>query len=196
MKERIIKIMETEGLTAARFAEAIGTQRATLSHILSGRNNVSLEITQKILDCFPRLSPDWLLRGAGDMYREEKPLPQQDLFSNKLVFSGEKVASPPPHYKESISMSIDKKQVQTSTIPFGDKVTHTIPYREPQRTTLLNEPPTTHHNTGETTNVLTAQLPPPVSYPERSQRRVTKIMIFYSDSTYDTFISEHTLNRP
>ncbi|MDR3137728.1 MAG: helix-turn-helix domain-containing protein [Tannerellaceae bacterium] len=160
MKERIIRIMETEGLTAARFAEAIGTQRATLSHILSGRNNASLEIAQKILDRFPKLSPDWLLRGAGDMYRREKqPLIHSSLFSNGLGFSEEQEVPPPSPYDNGV-------------------------HNPPSRVETPN--PSLH----------VVQEPPPVSGLAQPQRRVTKIMIFYSDNTYDTFISEQTLDRP
>ena len=49
MKERILKVMEKEGLTSSRFAEAIGIQRSAMSHIISGRNKLlSLKSHPKI----------------------------------------------------------------------------------------------------------------------------------------------------
>lgn len=67
MEERIRIIMEEEQLTASKFAEAIGVQRSSISHILSGRNKPSLELINKILDRFNDLNTDWLLLGKGPM---------------------------------------------------------------------------------------------------------------------------------
>ena len=44
MKERIQQIMQREGLSPSRFAEEIGIQRSAMSHIISGRNNPSLDV--------------------------------------------------------------------------------------------------------------------------------------------------------
>ena len=38
MKERLIELMELLNLSPTQFANAIGVQRTTLQHILSGRN--------------------------------------------------------------------------------------------------------------------------------------------------------------
>ena len=69
MKERIIKVMEHEGMGQAQFSAAIGIQRAAMSHIISGRNNPSLDVMLKILHRFPYIDPDWLLFGKGEMLR-------------------------------------------------------------------------------------------------------------------------------
>ena len=50
MRDRILKIMEREGLTPSKFAESIGIQRSAMSHIISGRNNPSLDVLLKILE--------------------------------------------------------------------------------------------------------------------------------------------------
>jgi transcriptional regulator with XRE-family HTH domain len=47
MRDRILKIMEREGLTPSKFAESIGIQRSAMSHIISGRNNPSLDVLLK-----------------------------------------------------------------------------------------------------------------------------------------------------
>ena len=69
MKERILKVMETEGYSQAQFAAEIGIQRAAMSHIISGRNNPSLDVLLKILRRFPSVSSDWLLFGNGPMMK-------------------------------------------------------------------------------------------------------------------------------
>ena len=85
MKERIIQLMEHEHLKQAQFAEAIGIQRAAMSHIISGRNNASLDVLTKILTRYPEVSPDWLLFGQGAMFREAQPQ-MGTIFRAKLRF--------------------------------------------------------------------------------------------------------------
>ena len=46
--EKLKKIIEDEGLTASKFAEKIGVQRSSVSHVLSGRNKPSLDFILKI----------------------------------------------------------------------------------------------------------------------------------------------------
>ena len=70
MNTRIQKFIEAEGLTAARFADAIGVQRSNVSHILSGRNKPGFDFIEKMLRKYPELNADWLILGKGHMYKE------------------------------------------------------------------------------------------------------------------------------
>ncbi len=70
MKDRIIQLMEHENLSASKFAEIIGVQRSSISHIQSGRNKPSLDIVQKIKTSFPHLNLEWLISGEGEMYHD------------------------------------------------------------------------------------------------------------------------------
>ena len=67
MKERINQIIQHEMMTAAQFADKIGISASSLSHILSGRNNPSLEVVMKIHKSCGYLNLDWLLYGTGEM---------------------------------------------------------------------------------------------------------------------------------
>ena len=58
LKGRIIQVMEHEGLNQAQFANEIGIQRAAMSHLVSGRNNPSLDIVLKILKRYPKVKSD------------------------------------------------------------------------------------------------------------------------------------------
>lgn len=71
MNDRIEQLLEEIEMSPSLFADAIGVQRATISHILSGRNNPSLDLVQKVLSRFPELNPDWILSGKGDMWRTQ-----------------------------------------------------------------------------------------------------------------------------
>ena len=71
MTERILEIIKSKGLTSSRFAEMVGVQRSSISHLVSGRNKPSLEFLQKVLKAFPDINPDWLYTGQGEMRKGE-----------------------------------------------------------------------------------------------------------------------------
>lgn len=64
----MLKLLENEQLSSSKFADVIGVQRSSVSHILSGRNKPSFDFLQKTLRAFPALNADWLILGEGDMY--------------------------------------------------------------------------------------------------------------------------------
>jgi len=61
--KRIEKIIQTKELSASGFAEKIGVQRSSISHIMSGRNKPSLEFLIKITEVFPEISLSGLVYG-------------------------------------------------------------------------------------------------------------------------------------
>ena len=67
MKDRIKKIQEYSGLSLGVFASRTGIKSASLSHILNGRNNPSLDVMMKIHETFPEISWEWMLYGTGPM---------------------------------------------------------------------------------------------------------------------------------
>lgn len=78
MKEIALRIHELIAfyqLSSASFADQIGVQRSSISHILSGRNKPSLDFVLKTLKAFPTLSSDWLLHGQGDIENNATPTP-------------------------------------------------------------------------------------------------------------------------
>lgn len=79
-KDRIEKIMQQENMNSTQFALETGIQTSTLSHILNGRNKVSLEVLKKILNRFRTINSDWLILGVGSMYRQEKHSQAPTLF--------------------------------------------------------------------------------------------------------------------
>lgn len=81
MKERILEFLKAENKSSAQFAEEIGVQPSGISHIVSGRNNPSLDFVLKMLDRYRYLSVEWLLFGRGAMYKDQN---LQDLFEENL----------------------------------------------------------------------------------------------------------------
>lgn len=58
--EKLKKIISKEGLSASKFAEKIGVQRSSVSHILSGRNKPSLDFVLKIYKSIENIDLEWL----------------------------------------------------------------------------------------------------------------------------------------
>ena len=65
MINRINLILRAKNITAKQFAEEIGIQPSGMSHILSGRNNPSLEFVSKVIRRYPEIDANWLLLGRG-----------------------------------------------------------------------------------------------------------------------------------
>jgi len=69
MRDRILHFLTQEDISSAKFADEIGVQRSSVSHILSGRNNPSFDFIQKILRRFELLNAEWLILGRGEMFK-------------------------------------------------------------------------------------------------------------------------------
>lgn len=92
MNDRLDKLLLAEQLTPAKFADIIGVQRSSISHIISGRNKPSFDFIAKVMQKFPRLNSEWLILGKGDMY---KRMVQTSLFDEPAIVEPQpKVYSP------------------------------------------------------------------------------------------------------
>jgi transcriptional regulator with XRE-family HTH domain len=63
--KRLEIILDYYSLKASSFADKIGVQRSSMSHLLSGRNKPSLDFILKIVDFFPDVDLYWILNGKG-----------------------------------------------------------------------------------------------------------------------------------
>ena len=77
MKDRIVKFLASERISPAEFADKIGVQRSSMSHILNGRNHPSAAFLQKMMQVYPFLNPRWLMIGEGtmNMNTDSSPIP-------------------------------------------------------------------------------------------------------------------------
>lgn len=69
--KRLEIIFDYYSLNASSFADKIGVQRSSLSHLLSGRNKPSLDFVLKIMDVFPEVDLYWILKGKGTFPKSE-----------------------------------------------------------------------------------------------------------------------------
>jgi predicted transcriptional regulator len=91
LSEKIKQILTTKNITPSIFADEIGIQRSSMSHVLAGRNKPSLDMVQKIVKRFPDLGLNWIMddedlpavtsTAAPELVRE-KPSTAEKLRSN------------------------------------------------------------------------------------------------------------------
>lgn len=67
MLSRISQLIESTGLNQTAFAARIGVLQKTLWLQLNGQRKLSLETVNAILEAFPDISAEWLMRGTGGM---------------------------------------------------------------------------------------------------------------------------------
>lgn len=84
--KRLQKVIDFYSESASSFAEKIGVQRSSISHILSGRNKPSLDFVLKILSTYPDVELYWLLNGKGKFPKNEnvQEFTKEDIEQNTL----------------------------------------------------------------------------------------------------------------
>lgn len=164
-RERIELLMKCYELSPSQFAEKTGIQRASVSHIVSGRNKPSLEVMLKIYDAFPELDLKWLMTGVGEEPIASSRLQNAvvEVMENSLFSQSEHVTQP------VVQPSQESVQIQAT----------------PQR------PPATQHQpkvAQERPQRRTASAKAPQS--NVAERRIKEIRVFYTDGTYETMFPE------
>ena len=167
--------MKSYNLSPSQFADRTGIQRASVSHILSGRNKPSLEVMLKIYESFPGLSMEWLMTGKGDapsgttpVSREVVIQPQANGLFGAMDESFVENNNTQPFMNsvaaEMVAPVVKKPRVYPDTVRQNDVTTQT----EKRRTSQARA----------------------VSQPPVQQRKIKEIRIFYSDGTYETLVPE------
>lgn len=106
MVNRIKQIIDYSQLSTSAFADTIGISRSGLTHLLTGRNQPSLDVARKILAKFPEISTEWLIMGMGDMIR----IDNQNVDNQKEIKLEENESSYPP----------ENQKIDTQTDLFGE----------------------------------------------------------------------------
>ena len=75
MNKRLQQFLAAENISQAQFADTIGVARASISHILAGRNKPGFDFIESTARHFPALNLEWLITGRGRMYNGAKTAP-------------------------------------------------------------------------------------------------------------------------
>lgn len=68
MNQRLQQFLTAENLSQSQFADILGVARASVSHILAGRNKPGFDFIESMAKRFPTLNIDWFITGKGKMY--------------------------------------------------------------------------------------------------------------------------------
>lgn len=83
----------------SKFAQSLGIKPQTLSEITSGRRDVTIESIRKLFIEYPNVEANWLLKGEGDMIKDDSVTVTVVGLNNNVVSNSynthDKVASKP-----------------------------------------------------------------------------------------------------
>jgi transcriptional regulator with XRE-family HTH domain len=113
--KRLEVILDYYSLNASAFADKIGVQRSSLSHLLSGRNKPSLDFILKILEVFPEVDLYWILNGKGSFpKRSMENVTDSETLKNS--------STPAPSFKnEDLTNLFSEIDRPVNTIPLNEK---------------------------------------------------------------------------
>ena len=149
--KRLEILFEHYGLNASLFADKIGVQRSSISHLLSGRNKPSLDFVLKIMDVFPDLNLYWILNGKGSLLQSEM-IPE-------TLHQEPAIEQSPPAFQERVQPDINPSEPES--INKADQVIPASPHQKERRTTAID-----------------------------------RIVIFYTDGTFDDYAQKKENPNP
>jgi transcriptional regulator with XRE-family HTH domain len=163
MKDRIAQFLVKENISPAEFADKIGVQRSSVSHVLNERNYPSASFIQKMLTSYKNLNPRWLLLGEGDMLDTPiKNKPEPSLFA--ITQSRD--------YQEKIGSSQMADKIIRTNIPNKEDTQEKISEPKPL------QPPISNIQTQEVHEIIGKTF---------ENKEVERIVLFYKDKTFAAY---------
>lgn len=168
MKERLVQLLDLEQLSPSKFADIIGVQRSSVSHVISERNKPSFDFIQKTLKAFPGLNADWLILGQGSIYDQMGRGGSGNLFDPPAESINDSFPEDIPEEERSVDKGVD---------PGAGKI-------DDVRQSIDDY--TQHKNTG--VDQQDPEVAGRVEIPEPDpSKRVVQVMVFYDDDTFKSF---------
>ncbi len=118
MKDRIAHIIRAKNLTAAEFALRLGIQPSNISHLLSGRNNPSLDFVKKLKETFPEYNLDWIIFGSGPVTVSEpfvESTPVRQLPSEEVQKKKDELLQDESLFSQHENVDLTLKRLASST---------------------------------------------------------------------------------
>lgn len=184
---RLKRYLDSRQISVTQFADECAIPRPTGSQLLAGRNKkVSDEIIGKIHGAYPELNIVWLMFGEGNMLTNaniETSEPQTEQEVDNYI---EKPAANQPidftiDFHENLHNETEEKgQVSTSV--------NTFTFASPAETI----------SDGQSEEIPQEEEKPSGSFTVTpgTGRRVTGIVVYYDDCTYESFIPDPNHSNP
>lgn len=163
INDKIKQILIDKNLSPSYFADEIGVQRSSISHILSGRNRPSFDIIQKIIRRFPELGYEWIM--------EEDQQPQNQPVQHTY---GVPRNSPP-------TASFDRREQRYSSPPSVSYTAPSVTVRS-QRNEI---PPIVQQPASG--SVEPAAFSEQLALLDKPEKKIDRILIFFTDGSFQEF---------
>ncbi len=140
MNKRLEQFLKAENISQSQFADSIGVARASVSHILAGRNKPGFDFIQSMARQYPAINLEWLILGKGRMFSDKS-------YSSTLPFD-------------------ENERQDDSPAKVHEALSHPEPAAAPQKIeakAIASDIQTQNTDT---------------------KRSITKIIVFFSDDTY------------
>ena len=166
INDKIKQILIEQNFTPSYFADEIGIQRSSISHILSGRNRPSFDVIQKIIRRFPELGYEWI------MEEETQPVNKPSLNNGNSQGNMR-----PPHFNQPVypqqppvqqTGSLRNQRVEIAPLPIPQLETPSSPVID------LTQPIHTRDNSA---NIMGSGL----------AKKAERIIVFYTDGSFQEY---------
>ena len=156
MNTRLKQFLAAENISQSQFADTIKVVRASVSHVLSGRNNPGYDFIKAIMTAYPALSIEWLMLGKGKMYKDAATdLPTERTSPVTMPISGNLFPEDELYPIEEDFVALAKQNFVQEPVPMPEK-------------RIL-----------EQSFTLSTRKEVPVT-----QRKITKIIAFFDDGSF------------
>ena len=164
INDKIKQILLDKNLTPSYFADEIGVQRSSISHILSGRNRPSFDIIQKIIRRFPELGYEWIME---DESQQANP-------------------STSSSYGRPQSRSVIERTDRFNSVPPSSPGSY--PNQSPGIRSQRNEIPPVNIAEQFPPDPLQEQVEPTTNTTSNVDKKVERILIFYTDGSFKEYM--------
>lgn len=181
-KEKIELIIQEKHLNNTQFCNEVCIATGTLSHILNGRTQPTLNILRSIAMAFPDINPAWLFYDEEPMYKKsDSPTPENDEPDATYLNGAAEEASSPEDELPLFAAAHQATTTKGSAVNGRSSSGMPVSASAPTRRTAPQAPVTAASLSVEdiVAETLKQQQKPP--------RKVVEVRIFFDDGTFETF---------
>lgn len=127
MNNRLQQFLAAENISQSVFAESIGVTKASVSHILGGRNKPGFEFIENMARRYPNLNIEWFVSGKGKMYKNQSdrtlfPQPEENGLFPEEAAAEKQEPSPAPAPSTTVPASENRVFPDTDGEPRISKI--------------------------------------------------------------------------
>ena len=177
MNVRLQQFLAAENISQAQFADSISVARASVSHIVAGRNKPGFDFISSMIKRYPTLNVDWLITGNGKMYKTASDAPAAQ------------VSKPEPSIpvtQAQAAVPSEESFASESDIAFAEseKTVEAPADAKPAESSSDVHDSASNVNIRTISDIITSSKSTELV---KNKRKAVKVMIFFDDGTFQEF---------